>query len=602
MAVFPLPPRLPWPVRLFPYRGAARIAVLPLLCFWICFCACAAEEGSKGVAAVELDAPKEVQALLRQYVRLLRMPPANIPAAGPDRLALVRRTRREVAELLATEGYFSANIRIDRGNPAHWRLIVELGARAVVAAVNIGFTGEIGQDEDEKARRETLRNAWALPAGRPFRQADWEKAKQDLLDALHGERYAAAKFTMTKADVDAAAARVKLDIAIDSGPVFRLGALEVSGLRDLPADFVARFSTLREGEVYRLQDLLTFQESLQTAPQLAVVVVSIDPDPHKAAAVPVQVKVTEARPRRLGFGVGASSNTGYRVETSWHDVNLFSRGWELSSGLRLEQRRQSLYADVFLPPVRARHRDSAGIGLERSDLEGLRIHTQAVGLTRASKRGDIETQLATRVQHEEIRPDRAEKSNYATLTVNWSWVRRAVDDVLDPRHGHVFEIQLGGGVGLSANARNFTRGYGRYQQYFTLGKSNVLILRGEAGATLAQTRDGVPQDFLFRAGGTQSVRGYAYRGLGVTEGAATVGGRYLATGSAELVRWVKPSTGLAVFVDSGDASDSKDSFKTHTGYGFGARWLSPAGPLAVDLAWAREEKRPRLHFGVAVAF
>ncbi|MDR2032879.1 MAG: autotransporter assembly complex protein TamA [Azoarcus sp.] len=595
--------------------AAIRImAAFPLLLALLCAGAgaVAAEEGRMGaaeegraaaaVAAVELDAPKEVRDLLKRHVRLLRMEGAHIPAAGPDRLALVRRTLREVADLLATEGYFAAKVRVDRGDPTRWRLVVEPGTRAVVAAVNIVFTGEIERDDNEKTRREALRNAWTLPVGQPFRQADWEQAKQTLLDALHSERYAAAKFATTQADVDPATARVRLDAIVDSGPVFRLGALEVSGLRDLPADFIARFGTLEEGDIYRLRDLLAFQESLQAAPQLAVVVVSIDPDPQKAAAVPVRVDVTEARPQRLGFGFGASSNTGYHVETSWRDVNLFSRGWELSSGLRLEQRRQSLYADIFLPPVRARHRDSAGIGLERSDLEGLRVQTHAVGATRATKRGDIETQLAARVQHEEIRPDQAEKSQYATLTLNWGWVRRAVDDVLDPRRGHVLEIQLGGGVGLSANARNFTRGYGRYQHYFTLGKDNVLTLRGEAGATLAQTRDGVPQDFLFRAGGTQSVRGYAYRSLGVTEGTATVGGRYLATGSAELVRWIKPSTGLAVFVDSGDAADSKDSFKTHTGYGLGARWLSPAGPLAIDLAWAREEKRPRLHFGVAVAF
>jgi len=34
----------------------------------------------------------------------------------------------------------------------------------------------------------------------------------------------------------------------------------------------------------------------------------------------------------------------------------------------------------------------------------------------------------------------------------------------------------------------------------------------------------------------------------------------------------------------------------------GARWRSPAGPLAIDLAWGHQERSLRLHFGVAIAF
>ncbi|MDR1661517.1 MAG: BamA/TamA family outer membrane protein [Azoarcus sp.] len=579
----------PWRIRRW-----ARAFILPFF-----FYAAAAMAES---VEVELDAPKAVRALLQQHVRLLRMDSGDIPAPGPDRAALLRRAQREVADLLATEGYFSPAIRIDRADTANWRLVVEPGESAKVMEADIRFHGEIGENGQE-AQRERLLHDWTMPAGTPFRQADWEAAKQALLDALRRERYAAAKFASTLADVDAAAAQVRLAIEVDSGPSFRLGALEVSGLRDLPPDFIARHNPLKEGSIYKRSDLLAFQESLQAAPQLSVAVVSIDPDPQKAAAVPIRVSVTEAAPQRLGFGLGISSNTGYRAETSYRHVNLFRRGWELASGLRLEQRRQSAYADLFLPPGQAgSHRDSAGLSFERSDLEGLRVYTGAAGLARSSRHHDIETQIAARVQREEIHPDDAEKSSYNTLTLNWGWVQRAVDDVLDPRSGHVLEIQLGGGLGLSAQAHNFTRAYGRYQHYFSFGQRNALTLRGEAGATLAHTRDGIPQDFLFRAGGTQSVRGYAYRSLGATEGSATVGGRYLATASAEFVRWIKADAGMAVFIDSGDAADSRESFTAHVGYGFGARWRSPAGPLAIDLAWARGEKRPRLHFGVEVAF
>ena len=100
---------------------------------------------------------------------------------------------------------------------------------------------------------------------------------------------------------------------------------------------------------------------------------------------------------------GFSTNTGARVELTYRDSNLRKRGWEFSTGLRVEQRRQALYADVFLPP-RGKHRDSFGALVERSDLEGLKVDSQAVGATRTTVRGDIETQLALRLQHEKIEP------------------------------------------------------------------------------------------------------------------------------------------------------------------------------------------------------
>ncbi|ENO90331.1 autotransporter assembly complex protein TamA [Thauera linaloolentis] len=558
---------------------------------------------------VALEAPDEVRPLLERHVRLLRSDELALPEAAPDRSAMVRRTRREVEQLLATEGYFSPVIGIDRSEAGRWLLKVEPGPRARVEQVSIAFEGEVALAREDGGQQEqggavyldALRARWSLPAGAPFRQADWDAAKQALLDAIAARRYAAARIVASRAEVDPEAASVRLSITLDSGPAFYLGKLEVSGLQELPADLVQRYSRLKAGAPYDREELLAFQTGLQNTPHFASVIVDIDRDPALAAAVPVRVQVAEARPRYIGFGAGVSSNTGFRVEATYRDANLLRRGWELSTGLRLEQRRQSAYADVFLPPS-GRHRDSFGALVDRSDLEGLRIESQAVGVARTTVRGDIETQLALRLQHERMRPDGAQASSQNTLTVNWTWIQRAVDDLLDPTHGHVLEFQLGGGAAVALADRDFVRVYGRAVRYQPVGERDVFILRGEAGVTLADSREGIPQDFLFRTGGAQSVRGYAYQSLGVSEGEATVGGRYLGTMSAEYVRWFRPQWGAAVFVDAGDAADTREDFDLHAGYGVGARWRSPAGPLAIDLAWGHEERKLRLHFGVAIAF
>lgn len=572
----------------------AMVATLATAAWLACLPAAAQQQIS-----VSLQAPEAVRPLLERYVRLLGAEPVMLPEADGDRLALVRRSRREISDLLATEGYFNPQIRIDRGAGKDWEVVIEPGARATISEVRLDFEGEIAGAGDDGVR--ALREGWRLPVGEPFRQAAWDAAKQQLLDTVSAHRYAAAHIVQSRAEVDPDAATARLSLTLDSGPAFYLGELQVEGLEALPEDLVRRYSTLKPGAPYDRDALLAFQSGLQNTPHFASVVVDIDRDPALAAAVPVRVQVAEAKPKTLGFGGGFSTNTGYRVEASYRDVNLLRRGWELGTGLRLEQRRQSLYADVFLPPE-GQQRDSFGALIDRSNVEGLKIGSEAVGVARKTVRGDIETQLALRLQRERVQPDGARASEHNTLTANWTWIRRAVDDLLDPRSGNVMEFQVGGGSSIALSDQNFVRLYGRLVHYRPVGERDVLILRAEGGATLAPSRDGIPQDFLFRTGGAQTVRGYAYQSLGVREGSATVGGRYLGVMSAEYVRWFRPDWGAAVFVDAGDATDDRRNFDLRTGYGVGARWRSPAGPLAMDLAWGQQEQKLRLHFSVAIAF
>lgn len=552
--------------------------------------------------AVELQVVDALRPLLAQHLRILNRE-VVVPESRADRAALVRRTRRDVANLLATEGYFTPEVRLDRSEAGRWVLQVEPGDRTLVDSVEITFEGHLAADDAALAeRRAAFTAAWPLKSGMPFRQADWDSAKVSLLDGVAVRDYAAARIAESRAEVDPERARAKLTVRVDSGPPFRLGPIKVIGIERLPEGLVSRYGRLTEGERFDQERLLAFQSTLQNAPQFASVVVDIRRDPALADAVPVEVHVSEADSRHLSMGAGYSTNTGARAELGWRDVNLRGRAWELSTGLRLEQRRQSLYADLFMSPSLDGHRNSFGVLVDASEISGLDTRIQAIGATRSELRGDIETAIGLRYQRESLRPAGAERSNQNALTANWKWMQRKVDNVLDPRAGRVLQFEVGGGARALLSDQDFVRGYGRVAWYMPMRGTDVLILRAEAGITLANSRDGIPQDFLFRAGGSQSVRGYAFQSLGVPEGDATLGGRFLATASAEYVHWLTPQWGVAAFIDAGDAADDRDSFDARIGYGLGARWASPAGPLALDLAYGHNEERLRLHFAIAIAF
>jgi translocation and assembly module TamA len=149
---------------------------------------------------------------------------------------------------------------------------------------------------------------------------------------------------------------------------------------------------------------------------------------------------------------------------------------------------------------------------------------------------------------------------------------------------------------------NFVRLVGRHTQYFRAGDNGRLILRGELGSVLADTRDGIPTDFLFRAGGDNSVRGYAYQSLGHTLEGGVASVRYLATGSVEYNYFFTRDWGMALFVDAGDAADSPGNLSPAFGYGVGARYRSPVGPVNLDLAYGEATDEFRLHFSLGVSF
>jgi translocation and assembly module TamA len=141
----------------------------------------------------------------------------------------------------------------------------------------------------------------------------------------------------------------------------------------------------------------------------------------------------------------------------------------------------------------------------------------------------------------------------------------------------------------------------RHQIWLPLGERDVVTLRLEGGYTAALSSQGIPQDYLFRVGGTQTVRGFAYQSLGVIDGNAVVGGRVMATGSAEYTHWFG-KFGAALFMDAGDAADVLPDLRLSQGYGIGARWRSPVGPLALDFARGKGQPDMRIHFSITVAF
>nr|WP_307189633.1 autotransporter assembly complex family protein [Massilia eurypsychrophila] len=581
---------------------------------------------AQGVSyTVRIEAPRPLNELLEENLDLVRW--RGDPRLDRDQLQrLVKNTPEQVKTLVATEGYYSpkvtASLDLERA-PLEAVVMVDPGPPVVVGDVDLVLQGfEPLTPGGARLDADALRNQWALPVGRRFRQADWEVAKRDLLRQVMRVRYPRAQLVESQATVDPDVLRALLKVVLDSGPEVRFDGLRIEGLKRYPPTIINNLNQIKPGDVYDETVLQAFQARLQDTGYFSGVEVSADmsalldesietlTDEQRAArkpvagpvSTPVLVRVTENKQKNVSAGLGYSTNTGNRAQLAYDDLSVF--GLRMKSNLIFETLRQTARADFYFPTTPKGYNDSIGAGFERNDLRGERTNVTTIAARRAWGSPLLERSLTLEALTEQRSVDGQARSSSSSKSVplTYSITKRALDNLLVPTTGYVINAQIGGALLPVLTDERFVRASTRFVNYRPMGSNATLIVRAEAGAVASRQKAGVPSTFLFRAGGDQSVRGYAYQELGVVEGTAIVPGRYLLTGSAEYQYWFKPPWGVAVFYDAGNAADKFSELHPKSGYGIGARWRSPVGPINVDLAYGHAVKKARLHFSLGFTF
>ncbi|MCD6077868.1 MAG: outer membrane protein-like protein, partial [Ramlibacter sp.] len=180
-------------------------AAVALAMLWL---AAAAPASAQQQPAFDLvvRAPDPLRELLERNLELRRYREVtDLDDAEVARLIVV--AEKDARELLATQGYFTPEVRIARETGARTQLVVtvEPGRRTEVSEFRIEFEGDIAgsTDPDAVEQRESIRSGWNLPQGRPFTQSGWDRAKSDATKQLLARRYPAGRISYSLADIDA---------------------------------------------------------------------------------------------------------------------------------------------------------------------------------------------------------------------------------------------------------------------------------------------------------------------------------------------------------------------------------------------------------------
>jgi translocation and assembly module TamA len=386
-------------------------------------------------------------------------------------------------------------------------------------------------------------------------------------------------------------------------------------LQRYPADVVEGLRPFAPGDPYDARPIADFQTRLNGAGWFSTVNVrpdtaALERDPE-LEAVPIRIDVVERQPKRWSLGGGYDTDRGFNVLVGWEHRNVLGRGIQTFNGVELDVERQAVFSTWDTPQDVDGRRWQFGARAEHRDVQNDLVDAASVFGSRNRRRGDIETAVSLQYQYERqnvvFSADDVREYDNRALVLGYTWTQRKLDSPIFPSSGYILSGQLSGASDSLGSLQSFVRGYGFGYAIVPLAVQGGvpfgrLVVRGEVGAVVADSRDGIPSANLFRTGGVKSVRGYASQSLGVPLGQAVVGGRYLLTTSVEYQHPIDPDIALAAFYDRGNAADDWKTLAPVTGWGIGVRWRTPVGPLNLDLARGVAVGEWRLHFAIGVVF
>lgn len=563
---------------------------------------------------VEVQAPRELARLLETNLDVARLP---APAAGPpmtenELSRLIAAAPTQARELLETEGYFNAKVAVERlpGDAPAVRIRIEPGPRARVKDLRIEARGPVAEAAgrgDQRAREAeaALREGWPLPPGSVFRNPVWSDGKRTAIAQLRAQGYVAADWATTAARVNAATQQVDLDLVADSGPLYRAGPLRIRGLERHDEQTVRNLANFGPGTPATEQLLLDYQERLQASGLFDRANVQLEPVPGQPEATPILVQLTERKVQEATVGLGVDPNVGLRTTLEHTHRRLLGRALTARNRFEFGGLRQTWEGEVSTHTLPRLYRNLIGGAAERIESDTDVVTSQRVRVGRAQDTQRIDRLMFVEAQRSMRRTaDTREESR--AISAHYHGIWRRVDDNVLPTRGHVLALQTGAGQASATPGRRgpFARAYARLHSYWPLG-AWYGHTRVELGQVFARQGLNVPEPLRFRAGGDESVRGYAYRSLAPVIDGELASGDVLFTASAEIARpFIKrlPDLWGAAFIDAGRAAERWRDLDPAFGYGVGLRYRSPVGPVRLDLAWGQEVKKLRLHLTVGVTF
>ena len=440
------------------------------------------------------------------------------------------------------------------------------------------------------------------------------KAEAEIVRRLQAEGRPLAEVTGSDIVADHATTTLNVTLDVEAGPVAGYGATEVSGTETMDPGFTAYVAGLRPGKTYSPQDMEDARDRLLALGVFSSVTVKNGDALDANGDIPIVVEVSERKLRYYGVGATISNTEGLGLEGYWGHRNLFGNAETLrvegsvgriSDTTEISQLNYN--AAILFEKPGVIGPDSKFFASVRSVFE----HPDAYDRFSTKASAGISYQFTRRQSASaELSIDYADVEDFYNpdgkkhllLSAPLQYVYDSRDDKLDPKKGFR-ALAFAEPTHDFLTGSSFVKVRGELSAYQALDQAGQFVLAGRvaAGSIFGADIEDVPADRRFYAGGGGSVRGYPYQGIGpkAPDGQPT-GGLSMAEGSVELRIKVRENIAIVPFIDGGSVSvnESPDFAKFAFGAGIGLRYLTPFGPLRLDVAVPLDRQEGDPSFGI----
>jgi outer membrane protein insertion porin family len=493
---------------------------------------------------------------------------------------------------------------------------IEEGEEFKVGKVNI-------EGKDVTVTTADLAGKLATVEGEVFEASSLRDDVQLLTDRMSEDGFAFAKIEPAT-NVDTDTKTVDVTFQVERGSPVTVERIEVSGNTKTRDYVVRREMRLQEGELFSGTRLRKSREALQRLGFFQEVNVTTRKGSGEDK-MHVLVDVKEAQTGAFSAGAGFSSADSLLFNVRIQENNLFGRGQRLLINADVGSIRRNIILSFTEPYFRGTPltvgldafswrlrfdefaREGTGGSISFSypvtawgydTLWGFPLDDVRVGTDYRLERAEI-----TDLDFFATRSVRLEEGSSIISSVAPKISRNTLNHAFDPTAGSYQDLSVEF-AGLGGD--RFIKAEGRGRWYYTFWKpKNWGDITYSLGANLAYGTgdEGINGDELplferYFPGGINTIRGFESRTLGPTEVRKDRFGRVVATnpigGSTqfilnnELIFPIVPGIGLkgVVFIDAGNSYTADDIWswdETRVAAGGGARWLSPLGPLRIEL-------------------
>lgn len=411
-----------------------------------------------------------------------------------------------------------------------------------------------------------------LRGGR-FDRQELQRRLTQILDRLRDQGYARAE-VLSGYEVDEEQNRAAVDLQFLPGRIMRIADIDVQiqpregRAVEIAEDEVRRLLSIREGQVYREQDLFRSQRDLYQLETYAHVEIRLAPDslqPSADSLLAVQVVLSEAAVHSVRVGAGWATLDCFRAQGRYVDrdfigdarrLEVNGRLSKIGVGYPLAGAEQLCASQVRNDPFSDTVNYYAGTTIRQPLLFGVRLapsltlfteryseldaylrRTIIGGVASVTREARPRTPITLAYQLEYGRTQAQDAVFCAVFNVcdlvaigeltrnnrlasgRLSISRDRTDNVYDPRRGDIVRFEWRHSSEFLGSDFGFNRWTGDASWYKSLGPSTVFATRLQVGGvlslgTLRGADDFVPPQERMYGGGPNSVRGYRQNELG----------------------------------------------------------------------------------------